>query len=36
MDGKPVLPALFVDMEVVLGLYSLDLGNLDSISTLTL
>lgn len=36
MGGKTVFPALSVDLEVVLNLYSLDLGNQDSISTPTL
>lgn len=36
VDGKPVFLALFVDLGVVLSLYSLDLGSRDSISTLTL
>lgn len=36
VGSKAVFPELFVGLEVVLNLYSPDLGNQDSISTLTL
>lgn len=36
VGGMAVFPALFVDLGVVLNLYSPDLGNQDSISTLAL